>query len=640
MHILRNLFCSLVMTLCCASVSAAEIDEATTVLVLDGSGSMWGQIDGTAKITIARDVIGAMLNDWDPGASLGLMVYGHRVKGDCDDIEMVIPIGSLDAAKFQEQLQKVNPKGMTPLSASVRRAAELLDWRSEAATVILISDGRETCDLDPCVVAAELEAAGVNFTAHVIGFDIEDANDIAQLQCIADRTGGRYVSAKDSASLNSAMQEVVQEIRAESIQFVATLEPGGAPLTQGVSWFVTEVQADLEGKYPRVTQNGAPQAKIKLDNGTYRIVAKRGAASIAKVITIDDSTERVELVLGAGDILLQAALTAGGEPITQGVSWYVDEPTPDFEGKYKRVTQSGAPKSKFTLPAGDYRVTATKGSASATQVVQVRGGEQTAMLFNLDAAYIKTSAALAEDGPVITKGVNWAVHGTQQQLDGTYPRITQSGAPQATFTLPAGRYRVSAKKHTAMTVKEIELQAGDQISHKQSLNAGDIAAFATLSEGGEPISKRVSWKVTEPEPEFDGSYKRISQNGAAQWNFTISEGVYRLVAERGSASSHKQIEVISGSQQRIPLSLEAAVVVATPTSAGTELTRGVNWTVLTGGERVERTGAVQPTFTLPAGTYDIEASSRNPPSVGRLQLTLTPGEQKRIMVELEAKVGE
>ena len=65
--------------------------KASTILVFDVSNSMWGQIDGVSKIEIARDVIGDMVRDWDEDVDLGLVAYGHRRKGDCSDIEAVIP---------------------------------------------------------------------------------------------------------------------------------------------------------------------------------------------------------------------------------------------------------------------------------------------------------------------------------------------------------------------------------------------------------------------------------------------------------------------------------------------------------------------------------------------------------------------
>ncbi|MBK6332747.1 MAG: VWA domain-containing protein [Thermomonas sp.] len=189
---------------------AANTARPATMLVLDASGSMWGQIDGKAKIAIARDAVGAMLDDWK-GGDLGLMAYGHNRKGDCADIEVLQAIGPDTAAGIRKRVDALNPKGMTPISESVRQAAAQLHFTEQKATVILVSDGEETCSANPCALGKELEAAGVDFTAHVVGFDIQKGSKAhQQLQCLAANTGGRYVDAKDAGELNRALQSVAK----------------------------------------------------------------------------------------------------------------------------------------------------------------------------------------------------------------------------------------------------------------------------------------------------------------------------------------------------------------------------------------------------------------------------------------------
>ena len=187
---------------------AANAQQPKTMLVLDASGSMWGQIGGKPKIAIAREAVDSMLKGWN-GGDLGLMAYGHRRKGDCADIEVLQAIGPDTAAGIRKQVNALNPKGMTPITASVRMAAEQLRYTEQKATVILVSDGEETCNADPCALGRELEAAGVDFTAHVVGFDIEQGSKAhRQLQCLAANTGGRYLEARNAAELNKALGEV------------------------------------------------------------------------------------------------------------------------------------------------------------------------------------------------------------------------------------------------------------------------------------------------------------------------------------------------------------------------------------------------------------------------------------------------
>lgn len=187
-------------------VKAAQAEEKEEImLVLDLSGSMWGQIEGKTKIEIARDALKGLVATWSDNRRAGLIVYGHRTKGDCGDIEEIIPPGPLDKEQLSRVVDKLTPKGMTPLSAAVKQAAQALKFSEKKATVVLISDGVETCNLDPCQVGSELEKLGVDFTAHVIGFDVTKTEDQKGLKCLAENTGGMFIPASNSEELNQAL---------------------------------------------------------------------------------------------------------------------------------------------------------------------------------------------------------------------------------------------------------------------------------------------------------------------------------------------------------------------------------------------------------------------------------------------------
>ena len=190
--------------------SKATAKSGETILILDASGSMWGQVGGKAKIEIAREAVGSMLASWPRNEALGLMAYGHRRKGDCNDIELLSRPGKPSPDAFQKMVDSLQPKGMTPITASVRQAAEALKYTENKATIVLVSDGEETCKADPCALGRELEAAGIDFTVHVVGFDLPEGKARAQLQCLAKSTGGRYVEARDAAALNKALGQIAQ----------------------------------------------------------------------------------------------------------------------------------------------------------------------------------------------------------------------------------------------------------------------------------------------------------------------------------------------------------------------------------------------------------------------------------------------
>ena len=214
------------------SLPALEKDD--TLLILDASGSMWGRVDGRSKIETARDVIVDLLAASPTRQKLGLMSYGHRRKGDCGDIELLVRPALNTREAIQGAVMSIKPRGKTPLSASVIQAARVLRSERNKATVILVSDGRETCGYDPCQVARELEASGIDFTAHVIGFNVTDPIDLSQLQCMAENTGGQFVAAANASELSQALQSV-------STVFDQTADAGTALRnTPGVSESGTE----------------------------------------------------------------------------------------------------------------------------------------------------------------------------------------------------------------------------------------------------------------------------------------------------------------------------------------------------------------------------------------------------------------
>jgi Ca-activated chloride channel family protein len=236
------------------------------VLVLDASGSMWGQLDGKAKIVIAKEVMAELIDQIPADFHTGLTVYGHRRKGDCSDIEMVIPVGPHNAAAMKAKVQSISPKGKTPLSESVKQAAQALRYTEERATVVLVSDGLETCDIDPCVLAAELAMSGTNFSVHVIGFDISK-EDQDRLRCLADKTGGLFLAASNAGSLREALFRTVEEVKAPLPPVVedpgTAVLKGPASVPAGSAFEVQWEGPDSRGDFIAISEKGAKDGHHK-----------------------------------------------------------------------------------------------------------------------------------------------------------------------------------------------------------------------------------------------------------------------------------------------------------------------------------------------------------------------------------------
>ena len=196
------------------SFSVAVADEAghppATLFVFDASGSMLGKVEGKTKDEVARTVLSGVLTSLAPEIRVGLVMFGHRRKGDCTDLEVVAPVGS-DRAELAKTIKGVKPKGETPLAEAVKLAIDEVKGYEGEASVVVVSDGKDECGGDPCAATREAIPSGVKLRIHVVGFDVTP-DEAEQLQCVARAGNGKYFSAKNASQLGRALQEVEREV--------------------------------------------------------------------------------------------------------------------------------------------------------------------------------------------------------------------------------------------------------------------------------------------------------------------------------------------------------------------------------------------------------------------------------------------
>ncbi|WMS43478.1 VWA domain-containing protein [Acuticoccus sp. MNP-M23] len=184
------------------------------LFILDGSGSMWGQIDGVAKITTAKDALRGLAADLSGTLNLGLMAYGHNREADCSDIEVLLATGAHDSRVIGDFAELVTPRGKTPIAGALSRATDAISPGDRQADVLVISDGLETCGGDPCAAAASLAARGVRTRVHVVGFGLTEEQNAA-LSCIAEEGNGLQLAASNAAELTDALVEVAEAASAD-----------------------------------------------------------------------------------------------------------------------------------------------------------------------------------------------------------------------------------------------------------------------------------------------------------------------------------------------------------------------------------------------------------------------------------------
>ncbi len=206
----------LTIFIACSTALPSFSDDLDVLFILDASGSMKQITAGKTQIDSAKEAMTEVLKDFPASVPVGLRVYAHREnqadkEKSCLDTELIAPLSAGSAGRIISALNSIQPKGYTPMSYSLEQARNDFDVSRESQkTIILLSDGEETCGGDPAETVKKLLADGFKFTLHVIGFNV-DAKTKAQLEAAALAGNGQYFSAKNAAELAKAMSEATKK---------------------------------------------------------------------------------------------------------------------------------------------------------------------------------------------------------------------------------------------------------------------------------------------------------------------------------------------------------------------------------------------------------------------------------------------
>lgn len=373
--------------------------DGAVMVIYDSSGSMWGKVDQRHKYMIARENFARMIDQFAADRldlDLGLTTFGHRVRGDCNDIEQIVGLQSLADPQHRQNLKnainRLEPKGITPIAVALEFAAERLKYSEQRATVILISDGIEECGGDPCAVAGKLKKLGVAFTAHLVGFDLK-REEFEKLRCVADLTGGQALLANDAASLSEALRRLNEQIRRERQESPLTTVDSNAKESPGrndeqgrISLRTGTVATNLfigvdppvafelyriDGVDQRLVAQGQRNFEGPLPPGKYRVVALQdGARKESEFELAAGASIVAEILFGPGRILGHVVDADGRRLDSHNILWEIQR----IENG--QPTSAAQPQEgnqlDVAVPSGRYRITATmSGSSNGTDVTAV-----------------------------------------------------------------------------------------------------------------------------------------------------------------------------------------------------------------------------------------------------------------------------
>lgn len=217
----------------CQSATPLPPQEKFTTNILfifDASQSMAGQWESDKKITIARKVLTAMIDSLEkvPHVQMALRIYGHQSPvppQDCSDTKLEVPFSPNNAGRIRQELQFLIPKGTTPMANSLLKGGQDFPKNCEKCrnVIILITDGIEACDGDPCFASRELQRMGITLKPFVIGIGI-DENFSKSFECI-----GQFYNAKNESQFNTVLNVVISLALNSTTAQVNLLDSGGSP---------------------------------------------------------------------------------------------------------------------------------------------------------------------------------------------------------------------------------------------------------------------------------------------------------------------------------------------------------------------------------------------------------------------------
>jgi hypothetical protein len=192
-------------------VSALRRDRPPTKnleIILDASGSMKAALGKRTRWATAQSVLRDVVNKLPPDFSVGLRAYGHTLAstdpGTCTDSELVVPVGPLDRPALLAAAERLAPRGETPLVYSVLQTRADLEPVGDG-TVVLITDGEESCKGDFATAAKALKDSGLKVTLNIVGFTLKSAAAQTALGGLAESTGGHYYTASNGDALTRAV---------------------------------------------------------------------------------------------------------------------------------------------------------------------------------------------------------------------------------------------------------------------------------------------------------------------------------------------------------------------------------------------------------------------------------------------------
>lgn len=262
------------------STNAQSAKPLTRIeFVFDASFSMFGQWQSGMKMDIAKKMLSEFLDSIQKVDNTNLEIafrcYGHQVplrpERSCTDTKLEVPFGKNNATAIKNKLKQIVPKGTTPIAYTLEQCGNDFPTASSPNVrniIILITDGIEECDGDPCAVSLALQKKGIILKPFVIGVGL-DQSYMNTFGCV-----GKFYDASSEASFKNILNIVVSQALNNTTVQVNLNDQIGKPSETDVNMtFYDEQTGMIRYNYIHTINNkGVPDTVVIDPIGTYKMV--------------------------------------------------------------------------------------------------------------------------------------------------------------------------------------------------------------------------------------------------------------------------------------------------------------------------------------------------------------------------------
>jgi Ca-activated chloride channel family protein len=233
-----------ILLLFLAANAYAQQPKTRILFVLDGSGSMYAKMGEDNRITVAKRLLTRMVDSlqYQEELELALRVYGHqsqKTERNCKDTKLEVPFSKGNHQAIKDNIRDLRPKGTTLIAYSLQEAAyDFPKTPGVRNIIILITDGLEECDGDPCAVSLALQKQGVVLKPFVIGLGLS-AEFKTQFECV-----GRYFEAETEQDFKEVLNVVISQAINNTSAQVNLLDTYGKPTETDVNMTFTNSKTD------------------------------------------------------------------------------------------------------------------------------------------------------------------------------------------------------------------------------------------------------------------------------------------------------------------------------------------------------------------------------------------------------------